>query len=245
MRVFHGVTLVSHGVTLLPGRGGGEPKKTWYATGVLVYIVIRSGYSATHNESEWMVVSCPKSISLLYFFSPVMMIQWRKSKIMYSNIFSTHWKLTVVSLSTVYPPPPRDRGLIYNTISEAFFVSIGTCFYSFTVDCEWLEWGAWQVCNVTCGDGYQQRMRERNAEQHGGLPCEGRADDWRDCKLRECPGTVFTLIIARDIELPDVIILNSRTSSPSPELAKNNRFFTIVVCFKSYFIKESKTNMNK
>ena len=67
-----------------------------------------------------------------------------------------------------------------------------SCFLTL-VDCVWNEWGEWQNCNRTCGDGWQKRIRTQQEEMYGGLPCIGSFDDWRPCNDRPCPNMNIVL----------------------------------------------------
>ena len=55
------------------------------------------------------------------------------------------------------------------------------------VDCAWNEWGEWQNCNVTCGDGWNLRTRTQEPELYGGESCKGSPEDWTQCFSRHCP----------------------------------------------------------
>ena len=63
------------------------------------------------------------------------------------------------------------------------------CFFAFTVNCTWSDFGRWSSCSKTCGDGNQTRTRIiLNAASHGGNDCTGLDEDRRACKIKECPG---------------------------------------------------------
>ena len=50
------------------------------------------------------------------------------------------------------------------------------------------------MCSSSCGMGNQKRSRrcENPKPAHGGDQCIGDAVEVKDCKLRECPGIVFS-----------------------------------------------------
>ncbi|XP_052257629.1 SCO-spondin-like [Dreissena polymorpha] len=55
------------------------------------------------------------------------------------------------------------------------------------VDGQWAVWGTWELCNTTCGGGYQSRMRECNRGQFGGIDCVGDSESWQECNTFPCP----------------------------------------------------------
>ncbi|NWQ77372.1 HMCN1 protein, partial [Columbina picui] len=57
------------------------------------------------------------------------------------------------------------------------------------VDGNWSEWGLWEECSRSCGQGNRTRSRTCSspAAQHGGRPCPGSALDSVLCNGRPCP----------------------------------------------------------
>uniref|UniRef100_A0A8C3DQA4 Hemicentin-1 n=1 Tax=Corvus moneduloides TaxID=1196302 RepID=A0A8C3DQA4_CORMO len=57
------------------------------------------------------------------------------------------------------------------------------------VDGSWSEWGLWEECSRSCGQGNRTRSRtcSNPLAQHGGKPCEGSALESVMCNLRPCP----------------------------------------------------------
>ncbi|XP_064928861.1 hemicentin-1 isoform X2 [Columba livia] len=57
------------------------------------------------------------------------------------------------------------------------------------VDGNWSEWGLWEECSRSCGQGNRSRSRTCSspAAQHGGRPCQGSALDSLMCNIRPCP----------------------------------------------------------
>ncbi|NWV42606.1 HMCN1 protein, partial [Grantiella picta] len=57
------------------------------------------------------------------------------------------------------------------------------------VDGSWSEWGLWEECSKSCGQGNRTRSRtcSNPPAQHGGKPCEGSALETVMCNLRPCP----------------------------------------------------------
>ncbi|XP_062426817.1 LOW QUALITY PROTEIN: SCO-spondin-like [Rhea pennata] len=51
------------------------------------------------------------------------------------------------------------------------------------VACGWSAWSAWTACDHSCGAGMQQRFRSPSnpAAAHGGAPCDGDAQEVREC----------------------------------------------------------------
>eukprot|EP00076_Gallus_gallus_P033288 XP_024998826.1 adhesion G protein-coupled receptor B2 isoform X8 [Gallus gallus] len=56
-----------------------------------------------------------------------------------------------------------------------------------TVEGQWLEWGAWSRCSVTCANGTQQRTRKCSVSAHGWAECRGAHADARECSNPVCP----------------------------------------------------------
>ncbi|NXU50379.1 HMCN1 protein, partial [Turnix velox] len=57
------------------------------------------------------------------------------------------------------------------------------------VDGNWSEWGLWEECSKSCGQGNRTRTRtcSNPAAQHGGKPCNGSAVESVICHIRPCP----------------------------------------------------------
>ncbi|XP_063154493.1 hemicentin-1 [Candoia aspera] len=57
------------------------------------------------------------------------------------------------------------------------------------VDGSWSEWGSWEECSKTCGQGNKTRTRSCSnpPAQHRGRPCEGNAVESIVCNIRPCP----------------------------------------------------------
>ncbi|XP_067156720.1 hemicentin-1 [Apteryx mantelli] len=57
------------------------------------------------------------------------------------------------------------------------------------VDGSWSEWGLWEECSKSCGQGNRTRTRTCSdpPAQHGGKPCEGSAVESVMCNIRPCP----------------------------------------------------------
>ncbi|XP_026558988.1 hemicentin-1 [Pseudonaja textilis] len=57
------------------------------------------------------------------------------------------------------------------------------------VDGSWSEWGSWEECSKTCGQGNKTRTRSCSnpPAQHRGRPCEGNALELMVCNIRPCP----------------------------------------------------------
>ncbi|NXK97014.1 HMCN1 protein, partial [Formicarius rufipectus] len=57
------------------------------------------------------------------------------------------------------------------------------------VDGGWSEWGPWEECSRSCGQGSRSRSRSCSAPlaQHGGQPCPGSAAESVPCSVRPCP----------------------------------------------------------
>ncbi|XP_072199268.1 hemicentin-1 isoform X3 [Excalfactoria chinensis] len=57
------------------------------------------------------------------------------------------------------------------------------------VDGNWSEWGLWEECSKSCGQGNRTRTRICNnpPAQHNGKPCSGSAVDFIMCNVGPCP----------------------------------------------------------
>ncbi|XP_068809626.1 hemicentin-1 isoform X3 [Struthio camelus] len=57
------------------------------------------------------------------------------------------------------------------------------------VDGNWSEWGLWEECSKSCGQGNRTRTRtcSNPPAQRGGKPCDGSAVDSVMCNIRPCP----------------------------------------------------------
>uniref|UniRef100_A0A670Y3T7 Adhesion G protein-coupled receptor B2 n=1 Tax=Pseudonaja textilis TaxID=8673 RepID=A0A670Y3T7_PSETE len=55
-----------------------------------------------------------------------------------------------------------------------------------TVEGQWLDWGSWSRCSVTCSNGTQQRTRKCSVLAHGLAECKGAHADARECYNPEC-----------------------------------------------------------
>lgn len=59
------------------------------------------------------------------------------------------------------------------------------------VEGQWLEWGPWSRCSVTCNTGTEQRQRRCSASVHGWAECKGTHQESRDCTNPSCSGKVY------------------------------------------------------
>lgn len=57
------------------------------------------------------------------------------------------------------------------------------------VEGQWLEWGPWSRCSVTCSTGTQQRQRRCSSSVHGWAECKGLHQESRECTNPSCSGT--------------------------------------------------------
>lgn len=56
------------------------------------------------------------------------------------------------------------------------------------VEGQWLEWGPWSACSVTCNMGSQQRQRRCSSSVHGWAECKGPHQESRECSNPSCNG---------------------------------------------------------
>ncbi|XP_047186011.1 adhesion G protein-coupled receptor B2 isoform X7 [Scophthalmus maximus] len=57
-----------------------------------------------------------------------------------------------------------------------------------SVEGQWLEWGPWSRCSITCNTGTQERQRRCSASAHGWAECKGPHQESRDCANPSCGG---------------------------------------------------------
>uniref|UniRef100_A0A452HQJ6 Uncharacterized protein n=1 Tax=Gopherus agassizii TaxID=38772 RepID=A0A452HQJ6_9SAUR len=55
------------------------------------------------------------------------------------------------------------------------------------VEGQWLEWGSWSPCSVSCSNGTQQRTRKCSVSGHSWAECKGAHADARECTSPDCP----------------------------------------------------------
>ncbi|XP_028452519.1 adhesion G protein-coupled receptor B2 isoform X3 [Perca flavescens] len=68
--------------------------------------------------------------------------------------------------------------------SQTKLCNIAVC----PVEGQWLEWGPWSRCSVTCNTGTQQRQRRCSASVHGWAECKGPHQESRECTNHSCSG---------------------------------------------------------
>ncbi|XP_041868158.1 adhesion G protein-coupled receptor B2 isoform X4 [Melanotaenia boesemani] len=56
------------------------------------------------------------------------------------------------------------------------------------VEGQWLEWGPWSRCSVTCNMGTQQRQRRCSSSVHSWAECQGPHQESRNCTNPSCSG---------------------------------------------------------
>lgn len=56
------------------------------------------------------------------------------------------------------------------------------------VEGQWLEWGPWGPCSMSCANGTQQRSRKCSVAGPAWATCTGALTDTRECGNLECPG---------------------------------------------------------
>ncbi|MEQ2287231.1 Adhesion G protein-coupled receptor B2, partial [Ameca splendens] len=56
------------------------------------------------------------------------------------------------------------------------------------VEGQWLEWGAWSKCSITCNTGTQLRQRRCSPSVHGWAECKGPHQESRECTNPSCSG---------------------------------------------------------
>ena len=69
-------------------------------------------------------------------------------------------------------------------------------FSFFLVNGGFTAWTSFDECSTTCGLGKQERTRScTNPEpKHGGKECHGPVIDFKECKVKPCPGKSLKLL---------------------------------------------------
>ncbi|OPJ71734.1 adhesion G protein-coupled receptor B2 isoform B [Patagioenas fasciata monilis] len=99
---------------------------------------------------------------------------------------------SVCSLTCGQGSQVRTRSCVsspYGTLCSGLLRETRTCNNTATcpVEGQWLEWGAWSRCSVTCANGTQQRTRKCSVAAHGWAECRGAHADARECSNPSCP----------------------------------------------------------
>ncbi|XP_064254205.1 adhesion G protein-coupled receptor B2 isoform X1 [Passer domesticus] len=99
---------------------------------------------------------------------------------------------SVCSLTCGQGSQVRTRSCVsspYGTLCSGLLRETRTCNNTATcpVEGQWLEWGAWSRCSVTCANGTQQRTRRCSVSAHGWAECRGAHADARECSNPTCP----------------------------------------------------------
>ncbi|XP_033925135.1 adhesion G protein-coupled receptor B2 isoform X2 [Melopsittacus undulatus] len=99
---------------------------------------------------------------------------------------------SVCSLTCGQGSQVRTRSCVsspYGTLCSGLLRETRTCNNTATcpVEGQWLEWGAWSRCSVTCANGTQQRTRRCSLSAHGWAECHGAHADARECSNPTCP----------------------------------------------------------
>ncbi|XP_075764624.1 adhesion G protein-coupled receptor B2 isoform X4 [Pelodiscus sinensis] len=99
---------------------------------------------------------------------------------------------SVCSLTCGQGSQVRTRSCVsspYGTLCSGLLRETRICNNTATcpVEGQWLEWGAWSRCSVSCSNGTQQRTRKCSVAGHGWAECKGAHADARECTNPECP----------------------------------------------------------
>ncbi|XP_072404714.1 adhesion G protein-coupled receptor B2 isoform X6 [Chiloscyllium punctatum] len=97
---------------------------------------------------------------------------------------------SVCSLTCGMGSQVRTRSCVaspYGTLCSGPLRETRVCNNSATcpVEGQWLHWGPWNRCSVTCSNGTQQRTR-KCISTHGWTECKGHQAEARDCFNQEC-----------------------------------------------------------
>ncbi|XP_030820234.1 adhesion G protein-coupled receptor B2 isoform X1 [Camarhynchus parvulus] len=100
---------------------------------------------------------------------------------------------SVCSLTCGQGSQVRTRSCVsspYGTLCSGLLRETRTCNNTATcpVEGQWLPWGAWSRCSVTCANGTQQRTRRCSVSApQGWAECRGAHADARECSNPTCP----------------------------------------------------------
>lgn len=95
-----------------------------------------------------------------------------------------------------FPWFPHVSKIFYQSHSFACLSMSLTPFPRCLVEGQWLEWGPWLKCSVTCNTGSQQRQRRCSASVHGWAECNGDHQESRECTNPSCSGKAYKWIIS-------------------------------------------------
>ncbi|XP_066420719.1 adhesion G protein-coupled receptor B2 isoform X2 [Molothrus aeneus] len=102
---------------------------------------------------------------------------------------------SVCSLTCGQGSQVRTRSCVsspYGTLCSGLLRETRTCNNTATcpVEGQWLQWGAWSRCSVTCANGTQQRTRRCSVSApQGWAECRGAHADARECSNPTCPNS--------------------------------------------------------
>uniref|UniRef100_A0AAQ4QYG2 Adhesion G protein-coupled receptor B2 n=1 Tax=Gasterosteus aculeatus aculeatus TaxID=481459 RepID=A0AAQ4QYG2_GASAC len=74
----------------------------------------------------------------------------------------------------------------YGTLCSGALRETRMCNNTATLEGQWLEWGLWSRCSVTCNTGSEQRQRRCSASVHGWAECKGPHQESRECTNPSC-----------------------------------------------------------
>ncbi|XP_038233472.1 adhesion G protein-coupled receptor B2 isoform X7 [Dermochelys coriacea] len=99
---------------------------------------------------------------------------------------------SVCSLTCGQGSQVRTRSCVsspYGTLCSGLLRETRICNNTATcpVEGQWLEWGSWSRCSVSCSNGTQQRTRKCSVSGHGWAECKGAHADARECTSPSCP----------------------------------------------------------
>ena len=131
------------------------------------------------------LVVCSHSLSCL--FSPFPFLPF---------CFLTSCFLSLQKSGPIYPDFPMSLKIFLGPSSSIFHLSLIIHVHLFLslslsvrlVEGQWLEWGPWSKCSVTCNTGSQQRQRRCSASVHGWAECKGPHQESRECINPSCSG---------------------------------------------------------
>uniref|UniRef100_A0A452HQN0 Uncharacterized protein n=1 Tax=Gopherus agassizii TaxID=38772 RepID=A0A452HQN0_9SAUR len=99
---------------------------------------------------------------------------------------------SVCSLTCGQGSQVRTRSCVsspYGTLCSGLLRETRICNNTATcpVEGQWLEWGSWSPCSVSCSNGTQQRTRKCSVSGHSWAECKGAHADARECTSPDCP----------------------------------------------------------
>lgn len=114
-------------------------------------------------------------------------------------LFSIVWKIWINS--SWFP---------FRRLLKSFHPSAFIHFLVSLVEGQWLEWGPWSQCSVTCNTGTQERQRRCSSSVHGWAECKGLHQESRECTNPSCSGKAHKWMLCIQTHMLSNAIMQTR-----------------------------------